>query len=356
MPVKRKDESISSLGQKTSAPKARKILEDAHITRREREKGFDQVEPKAPVRGFQRVQSISRAANQSALSSSSATSAPILINSPTNPLTWSSSRRILEVLIEAENHHPTENNTADDQGGLGKPYATQGRENRIVDQGKQLLSRLDRLNLDMVVMVGDGNCQFRALSNELYGTQEDHVKVRGDVVQYIKDHADDFSPFLDEDFNAYVKAMSKSGTWGDELTLRAACEMFGVIIRCITSEESNWYISYQPEQHRIARELFLAYISPIHYNTVRRRTSYEQLRLRLGSGFSALKGLWGGGLQRLGSFRAAPISTPSAGNTTARQATGSADLSSQASLKAQAGHSTSPVHSSPPLNLPTISD
>lgn len=63
--------------------------------------------------------------------------------------------------------------------------------------------------------------------------------------------------------------MSRSGTWGDELTLRAACDWFGARICLITSEESNWFIQYEPRQLRSSRELFLAYISPIHYNALR---------------------------------------------------------------------------------------
>jgi hypothetical protein len=65
------------------------------------------------------------------------------------------------------------------------------------------------------------------------------------------------------------QAMSLSGTWGDELTLRAACDSYGVVIRCVTSEAENWYISYEPLEKRLDRELFLAYISPIHYNALR---------------------------------------------------------------------------------------
>lgn len=38
----------------------------------------------------------------------------------------------------------------------------------------------------------------------------------------------------------YMKAMSCNGTWGDELTLRAACDSYGAVVRCITSEEANW--------------------------------------------------------------------------------------------------------------------
>jgi len=75
-----------------------------------------------------------------------------------------------------------------------------------------------------------------------------------------------------------MQAMSKPGTWGDELTLRAACDLFGVTIRCITSGDSNWYITYRPRVALLPRELFLAYISPIHYNTLRCVHHYSDSR------------------------------------------------------------------------------
>ena len=31
------------------------------------------------------------------------------------------------------------------------------------------------------------------------------------------------------------------GTWGDELTLRAVCDAFGVVVHLITTETTNWF-------------------------------------------------------------------------------------------------------------------
>jgi hypothetical protein len=172
-----------------------------------------------PSEPYKNITGINAAPNPTNSSPLSASPAPIG-NIATHPLTWSSSRRILEVLIEAENHPPAESSSMNNQGVMDESWSTQRRGHPSADQRQQLLNRLDRLNLDMVAMVGDGNCQvicyatvetreltigfnvqcwtrgimnfftcmlqFRALSNELYGTQEEHAKVRRDVVQYIK--------------------------------------------------------------------------------------------------------------------------------------------------------------------------
>ena len=41
-------------------------------------------------------------------------------------------------------------------------------------------------------------------------------------------------------FASLPQAMSQGGTWGDELTLRAACDSYGVVVHCVTSEAENW--------------------------------------------------------------------------------------------------------------------
>lgn len=42
------------------------------------------------------------------------------------------------------------------------------------------------------------NCLFRALADQLNGDNKVHGRHRKDVVEYMKNHKDDFAPFLDE--------------------------------------------------------------------------------------------------------------------------------------------------------------
>ena len=145
--------------------------------------------------------------------------------------------------------------------------------------------RLGGLGLEMFEMEGDGNCQFRALADQLFGDQKHHAITRQAAVDHMRRHADFFGMYFEDtsELNAYLKEMGRSRTWGDELTLRAAVEAYGCCAHVITSEPANWYLVYNPEGEPLSnmplpkghaaprelKEVFVTYISPIHYNAIR---------------------------------------------------------------------------------------
>ena len=147
-----------------------------------------------------------------------------------------------------------------------------------------LASRLAKLGLASHEMRGDGNCQFRGLAFNLFGSQDHHAIVRQACVSHIQTHADFFSVFFDgqDEFERYVANMSRDRHWGDELTLRAAVEAYSCIAHIISSEAQNWYLVYTPESSDDVemmvpvgvkpppknKDVYLSYVSPIHYNSV----------------------------------------------------------------------------------------
>lgn len=150
-----------------------------------------------------------------------------------------------------------------------------------------LEERLESLGMCMAFMEADGNCQFRALAFNLFGSQEHHAVARAAVTAHMRKHANFFCDFFDgmAEFSEYLDEMTRSCTWGDELTLRAAVEAYGCIAHVITSEAANWHLVYQPEHQeppdpKIAicprdvprpkqhERIFLSYDSPIHYNAI----------------------------------------------------------------------------------------
>jgi hypothetical protein len=170
-------------------------------------------------------------------------------------LQWTESRKLLEAAIMFEQVDPS---TID-----RRSYYRQD----IANQEAYLVSRLSSLGLDMVVQKGDGNCQFRSLSYGLFGTPDYHRAVRKATVEYIFLNRHVFELFLGEDFKAWAKQMARDGTWGDELTLRAA---YGIVVNVVTSDSENWFLRYIPEHTLVQREVFLSYIAPIHYNGIRK--------------------------------------------------------------------------------------
>lgn len=145
-----------------------------------------------------------------------------------------------------------------------------------VRDGRMLLTqRLNFLHLDSKQMMGDGNCQFRSFSHELYGTQDHHMSVRSKVVTWMIEHKESFEVYVGDgaDWNEYIKLMKRSKNWGDELTLKAFADCFKVTVHVITTEKENYHLDYKPEAplgegEGGGRRAFLSYISPVHYNVV----------------------------------------------------------------------------------------
>mmetsp|Transcript_13059 Transcript_13059/g.16239 ORF Transcript_13059/g.16239 Transcript_13059/m.16239 type:complete len:326 (-) Transcript_13059:954-1931(-) len=149
------------------------------------------------------------------------------------------------------------------------------------DQSNLLRQRLENFRLLEVVMLGDGNCQFRSFSQELYGTPKHHGHVRQIAVTHIQNHRDEFVIYFNDEaeFWQYCNKMKNNATWGDELTLRALSNAFCVTIHVMTSTPGHggWYLKYEPDEshknrstveNKEHRHAFLTYHSPIHYNVM----------------------------------------------------------------------------------------
>lgn len=155
-------------------------------------------------------------------------------------------------------------------------------------QGIDLTERLQRLKLYSVQMEDDGNCQFRSMAFNLFGTQEHHAVVRNAAVQYIKSRPEDFQVYFESEdkFQKYLHRMSRCGTWGDEMTLVATVKAYGCEVHVVTSSEKNWYLTYAPDKSDVSEvegtallpkgcklpapgSLYhLSYLAPLHYNAL----------------------------------------------------------------------------------------
>ncbi|KAL3698782.1 hypothetical protein R1sor_012858 [Riccia sorocarpa] len=74
---------------------------------------------------------------------------------------------------------------------------------------QRLVERLVLYGLNERQIQGDGNCQFRALSDQLYRTSEYHKYVRKAIVSQLKSKPDVYSGYVPMSYNEYLKKMSK---------------------------------------------------------------------------------------------------------------------------------------------------
>ena len=97
------------------------------------------------------------------------------------------------------------------------------------DQEEKIKDNLEKLNFFIKQMGGDGNCMFRAVSDQIYGNEEYHGIIREKCMKYLLIERQFFSQFIeggDKEFDNYINMKSKSGVWGDDVELQAISEIY----------------------------------------------------------------------------------------------------------------------------------
>ncbi|KAF1326512.1 Eh domain-containing protein 4, partial [Globisporangium splendens] len=85
-------------------------------------------------------------------------------------------------------------------------------------------------------MVADGNCLFRAISDQLYGHEMFHGDIRWRIADFIQREGALFQPFIAtteakaETIELYCRRMKREGEWGGNLELYAAAKLFNIHI------------------------------------------------------------------------------------------------------------------------------
>eukprot|EP00667_Euglena_gracilis_P006550 EG_transcript_6608 len=175
----------------------------------------------------------------------------------------------------AVSHHPP--CPAPEPDGAAEPRAPpdpafqdDARREADIALGKERLARrLRSLQLEEVVMADDGHCQFRALAHQLCGSADHHAWVRQQVVERLTHHKEEYVGFIAEDgetkYAQYVEGQAK-GAWGDEITLRAFADAFGVAVHVVMSMDGPWCQMWGSSE--ATRHVVLSYLHPVHYNSV----------------------------------------------------------------------------------------
>ncbi|KAL7095865.1 hypothetical protein ACP275_10G049000 [Erythranthe tilingii] len=133
---------------------------------------------------------------------------------------------------------------------------------------QRLLDRLQLYDLIEHKVQGDGNCQFRALSDQFYRAPEHHKFVRQQVVRQLKAQPEMYEGYVPMEYADYLKRMSKGGEWGDHVTLQAAADSYGVRILVVTSFKDTCYIEILPRDQKSKRVIYLSFWAEVHYNSI----------------------------------------------------------------------------------------
>ncbi|KAG6891766.1 hypothetical protein C0992_006187 [Termitomyces sp. T32_za158] len=90
-----------------------------------------------------------------------------------------------------------------------------------------LATQLRALGLYAADTLGDGNCLFRALSDQLYGSPSRHADLRQRICDWIARHHERYEPFVDDDrgLETHLRCMREHGTYGGHMELSAFAHM-----------------------------------------------------------------------------------------------------------------------------------
>nr|GEU82377.1 OTU domain-containing protein isoform X1 [Tanacetum cinerariifolium] len=133
---------------------------------------------------------------------------------------------------------------------------------------QRLMDRLQLYDLVELKVSGDGNCQFRALSDQIYRSTDHHKLVREQIFHQLKAHSELYAAYVPMAYDEYLKKISTAGEWGDHVTLQAAADVFGVKIFVFTSFKDTCYIEILPCAQKSKRIIFLSFWAEVHYNSI----------------------------------------------------------------------------------------
>eukprot|EP01083_Nonionella_stella_P293431 997889_1 len=132
----------------------------------------------------------------------------------------------------------------------------------------QFKDQLRPLGLGIRNARSDGNCLFRAISDQISGDENNQSRFRHQIVLYMREHNDEFAPFYVGNYDSYLTKMSKNGIWGGNMELTAAAKTFHVDIIIHSLNAARYEILYQTGKPK--RTIHLSYHNERHYASVRR--------------------------------------------------------------------------------------
>ena len=135
----------------------------------------------------------------------------------------------------------------------------------------RLQALLQQHGLEEATVAGDGACQFRALSDQLYRSEKYHAAVRSAVVAQLQSAPQRYAAFVSDwpSYDAFCLAMALPTTWGDHVTLQAAADAYGCRIAVLTTYSEAAYLEVVPHgETRTQRCLWLSLHAEVHYGSI----------------------------------------------------------------------------------------
>ncbi|KAI1013356.1 hypothetical protein LB503_001784 [Fusarium chuoi] len=158
--------------------------------------------------------------------------------------------------------------------------------NHRAKESESMKSTFEKHGLVEKDIAPDGHCLFSAVADQLgqndiplgdSDTKDPAYKtVRRVASEYMLEHGDDFSPFLEEDLQDYARKMRDTAEWGGQLELMALARQYKAEIRVV--QDGRLERIGEEEGAESGKILWLAYYRHgyglgEHYNSLRKAPS-----------------------------------------------------------------------------------
>ena len=150
-------------------------------------------------------------------------------------------------------------------------------------QEEKIKINIEKLHFFIKKMEGDGNCMFRAVSDQVYGNEDFHNIIREKCMDYLLIEREFFSQFVeggDKEFDNYINMKRKFGVWGDDVELQAISELYNRPIEIYSGSDKplktfhenikEYNLKEKNEQNNniIISPIRISYHGKEHYNSV----------------------------------------------------------------------------------------
>lgn len=169
---------------------------------------------------------------------------------------------------QAKKNNQNNNNNNKIYENTSNKNRRKNKKNKKKELEDEFKKHLEGLGYFIREVGGDGNCLFRAVAEQMEGSEKNFKNYREMCVEYIKNNKDNFAPFIidDETIDEYIERMSKNKEWGGNLEIYALSQAL----------EANFYIYKEDKQMYIVnydkpkKNITLTYHEGKHYNSLRK--------------------------------------------------------------------------------------
>ncbi|KAL8440455.1 hypothetical protein Efla_005597 [Eimeria flavescens] len=135
----------------------------------------------------------------------------------------------------------------EDERGEGFPAGSSGNSSSHDDAISKMVAHMVTRECE-----GDGNCLYRAFSDQLYGSQEHHLFLRKLAVEVMRRCQATFEAFVDESegpFDRWLQTKRTYGEWADYREMHALLLLFGAPI-FVFDEHLQLLQTFEPDENR----------------------------------------------------------------------------------------------------------